>query len=252
MEKLKFITCSGVNEHISDVGKLFALAQKYPQIEFGIQVSGRKCGFSSERFQWIKEIRRYSLVNRLPINMALHINQEWVEELCQGRIVAELIELLNMRTFNMQLLFKRVQLNFRIGREKMPNFDELYQILSSYSVYGRRFILSYNYFNAQIIHELYAEGLRFDCLYDASFGEGIIPSSREAPAFADFDILQGYAGGISPDNVKGELTKIAKVMPTDREFFIDAEGKLKNSDGFVSLEKCEQYVINALEWQKSI
>ena len=252
MKRLKFITCSGVNEHITDVGKLFVLAEKYPQIEFGIQVSGKKCSFDSERFQWLREIRRYSSVNRLPINMALHINQDWVEELCQGRIVSELVDLLNMRTFNMQLLFKRIQLNFRIGREKSPNFDELYQILSSYSISGRRFILSYNYFNAQIINELYEEGLRFDCLYDASFGEGIIPNSREAPAFADLNILQGYAGGISPENVKGELNKIADVMPTEREFFIDAEGKLKNSNGIVSLKKCEQYVINALEWQKSL
>jgi len=252
MEKLKFITCSGVNENISDVGELFVLSQKYPQIEFGVQVSGRKCSFNSERFKWIRDILRYSLVNCLPINMSLHINQDWVEGLCQGQIVDELLELLNMRTFNKKLLFKRVQLNFRIGREKDPNFDKLYKILSDYSTFERRFILSYNDFNVQIIKELYKEGVHFDCLYDTSFGEGITPVSRNAPAFADFDILQGYAGGISPDNVKDELKKIAEVVPTERAFFIDAEGKLKNSNGIVSLKKCEQYVINALEWQKSL
>ena len=96
MEKLKFITCSGVNENISDVGELFVLSQKYPQIEFGVQVSGRKCSFNSERFKWIRDILRYSLVNCLPINMSLHINQDWVEGLCQGQIVDELLELLNM------------------------------------------------------------------------------------------------------------------------------------------------------------
>jgi hypothetical protein len=104
---------------------------------------------------------------------------------------------------------------------------------------------------SDIIKKLYHKGLRFDCLFDASFGEGITPNSREAPAFDDFDILQGYAGGISPSNVKDVLNKIAKVIPTEREFFIDAEGKLKD-DGIVSLKKCEQYVVNALEWQKSI
>ena len=71
---------------------------------------------------------------------------------------------------------------------------------------------------SDIIKKLYHKGLRFDCLFDASFGEGITPNSREAPAFDDFDILQGYAGGISPSNVKDLLKKLQKLYLQKESF----------------------------------
>ena len=117
-------------------------------------------------------------------------------------------------------------------------------------LYGedRRFILSYNEENKEFIHRLYSRGLRgFDVLYDSSHGEGVSAKEWRGPAFFDEEILQGYAGGLSPDNVANELTAIRKVLPYNRSFYIDAEGRLKGDDKHLSLEKCEQYVVNALK-----
>ena len=58
--------------------------------------------------------------------------------------------------------------------------------------------------------------------------------------------MQGYAGGLSPENVAEEIAKIRKVLPYNGVFYIDAEGKLKGEDKHLSLAKCEQYVKNAV------
>jgi len=249
MNRLKFITCSGVNE-FTDIGQMLELADKYPMVEFGIQVSALKCSCDTPRYWWIKAIQNELFKHKRKLNLALHINQSWVENLCQGILEPEVFELLHLTDIDDEPLFKRIQLNFRIGRDKTPNFEALIQVMQEYSAEGRRFILSYNSANADFIDKIYAFGIRFDCLFDTSYGEGILPSSREKPAFDDFAILQGYAGGFSPDNVIDELLKIEQVMPQNREFFIDAEGRLKNSDGVVCLSKCEQYLKKALQWQR--
>ena len=86
--------------------------------------------------------------------------------------------------------------------------------------------------------------MKFDVLFDDSFGEGVLPETRKAPLFED--VFQGYAGGLSPENVADELAKINKVAKTN--IFIDAEGKLKE-DGFFSFNRAEKFVQNALDWQ---
>lgn len=109
------------------------------------------------------------------------------------------------------------------------------------------FILSYNDANAEIIRKLYQSGVRFDCLYDNSFGEGILPSHRPTPVFGN--VFQGYAGGLTPENVEQELDKISRSVHSGLFFFIDAEGGLKGKDGHLSLEKCRTFLKNANHWQ---
>ena len=144
-----------------------------------------------------------------------------------------------------------MQLNFKIGRDKTPDFNLLKQRMKTYGS-DRRIILSYNPENKEFINRLYQEGFNnFDVLYDSSHGEGKSAEKWEAPAFNDIQILQGYAGGLSAENVSEALTEIAKVVPQKQFYAIDAEGKLKDSDGHLSIEKCALYVGNALAWQEN-
>ena len=76
-------------------------------------------------------------------------------------------------------------------------------------------------------------------LYDSSFGEGITPTQRAAPVFAD--VYQGYAGGLSPDNVMDELNKIGALVPP---------GKFKGEDRHLSLAKCNIFLQQASKWNK--
>ena len=238
------VTCSGANEH-TDISEMVELSLKYP-LEYGIQVSGKKCSFGTPRWFWINELHNYLLCEELVIDLALHLNQDWVEGFTSGEVPPELDKLLKMTDVDDQPLFKRVQLNFKIGREKTPDADLLIRRIREYGE-NRRFIFSYNPENEAFIHKVYKEGLRdFDVLYDSSHGEGIASAKYLPPAFYDEDILQGYAGGLSPDNIKEAINKIMKVVPYRRGFFVDAEGKLKGADGHLSLQKCERFVKRAL------
>ena len=225
---------------------MVALSKKYPLLEWGIQVSGKKCSFGSSRLGWIYRLQGYLQEENQNIDLALHVNADWVEDFCTGRLSPELNTLLRLRNVLGTSLFKRVQLNFKIGREKTPNKKLLILRMQEYG-FGRRFILSYNDENSEFIQSLYAEGVRhFDVLFDASHGEGISAAQWHEPAFTDKTILQGYAGGLSPENIAEEVKKIREVVPEDRAFYIDAEGKLKGEDRHLSLERCEEYIKNAL------
>lgn len=244
--KLKFITCSGANEH-THVDVLFALFRQFSCIEFGIQVSGQKCGEDSPRLDWLRQLRQQILVRKIKLPLALHLNQDWVTGFCQGEIAPELQELLSYCYPDGEPMFKRVQLNFKIGREVAP---EVYMLETQIMKFPYlRFILSYNEANAKLVKELYSrKKVVFDCLYDESFGEGLCPEKRHAPVFAD--IMQGYAGGLSSENVAQELDKMVAVLPKDAEFFIDAEGKLKGEDGHFSFAKAHDFLANVCAWQE--
>ena len=244
---LKFITCSGANEY-TNVDVLFALYAQFSCIEFGIQVSGKKCSENSPRLAWVRNLHKKILEHRVNLPLALHLNQDWVCGFYQDDISPELHELLSYSNSAGEPLFQRVQLNFKIGREIAPQIDMLEKQMRKFPQV--RFILSYNASNAEVITELYQRhNVVFDCLFDESFGEGILPEKRHAPVFPD--VIQGYAGGLSPENVSQELSKIALVQPMSASVFIDAEGKLKGEDRHFSYLKAHDFVANALLWQKN-
>lgn len=243
------VTCSGANEH-TGIEEMVELALKYP-VEYGIQVSGKKCAYGTPRWLWLKKLQQYLQLENLVIDLALHVNQDWVEGFTSGEVAQELDELLKMQDVDGNLLFKRVQLNFKIGREKDPDAEKIRQRVKEYGA-GRHFIFSYNPENKAFLHSLYKEGLRdFDVLYDSSHGEGIANTEYLPPAFYDEGIFQGYAGGLSPQNIVSALEKINEVVPAQRPFFVDAEGKLKGKDGHLSLKKCERFVFKALSFTEA-
>ena len=236
--RLKYITISGANEH-TNIEDLAVLLFMHPVAEAGIQVSGEKCSCGSPRFEWILKLYRFLNKNKMRINVALHLNKDWVEKFCAGEVVPELKELLQLRYYNGDKFIKRVQLNFKIGREKAPNFEVLHKMILQYC--DHRFILSYNENNAELINRIYKAGVIFDNLFDSSFGKGIEPTNRESPVFKG--ILQGYAGGLGPDNIAEELRKL-KII--DGNIYVDAQKKLEDENEHLDLEKAKMFILNAL------
>lgn len=243
--KLKTITCSGANEH-TDIERLIELMQMYPEMELGIQVSGKKASLGSPRYFWLMRLYRMLREQRtISAGIALHLNQDWVESFCVGTVPPVLVDWLQMKIGDKPFI-SRVQLNFKIGREARPVADVLVATIKRYP--RQRFILSYNEDNAEFINKLHDNyQFNFDCLFDNSFGEGIAPTEWLAPVFND--VFQGYAGGLSADNVKDQLNIIALQVPTDREIFIDAEGQLKGDDKHFSISKCRQFIENARHYK---
>ena len=250
MKKIKIITCSGANEH-TDQEQMIALMRAYPRLEFGIQVSDKKCNRSTDRYWWIKNLQFACEFCNLVPNLALHINPSWVEFFTLGCTIPDLDDLLSMRDINGAPFFKRIQLNFKIGRDLMPDMEGLFFNICHYG-YGknRRFIFSYNESNAAFIEDMREHGIKnFDVLFDSSHGEGVQASSWQSPLWND-NGLWGYAGGLSPDNIMAKLDQINLVVPKDQRISVDAEGKLKGDDKHLSLAKCEQFVKNVLFWEQ--
>lgn len=241
--RLKTITVSGPNE-FTDIEELVKLAVRYRRAEIGVQVSGKKASFASARYWWLMSLYLYCVKEKKIVPLALHINSDWVEEFCQGDVAQELINLLNFANIDGTPFVGRVQLNFKIGREKTPDMEKLITAMKRFP--KQRFILSYNAENAAFIKEIYNAGILFDLLYDNSHGEGVIPESYDKPVFPD--VVQGYAGGLGADNVEEQLWKISKAVPVGRDFSIDAESRLKGEDGHISLEKAEEYLKKASQW----
>ena len=244
---LNFITCSGTNE-FTDIKELVELMHEFPLGEIAVQVSEKQSPAGGDRIEWVHELSAYLNENKTTINAALHINRTWVEELCRGIIVPELQDMMELRDIYDLPLFKRLQLNFKLGRDDVrEDCDDTLVMLQNHI--KRRFIISYNESNARLARQLYLKGLRFDCLFDSSFGAGVAPNSRMAPVFTD--ILQGYAGGITPDNVEAELDKIAKAVENSAaigNFYIDAQKGLEDEQTHLSLDKCHRYLSNAQKW----
>lgn len=71
--KLKYITCSGANEH-TNIDELLALAKEYPMMEIGIQVSDKKITDNPARFDWIIALQEKVAAQKLAPNIALHVN----------------------------------------------------------------------------------------------------------------------------------------------------------------------------------
>ena len=240
---LKTIVCSGINEK-DDINDSVEFLKKYKNVELGVQCSPRKASYHTPRFEWLKELLSKLSEQDIENRIALHLNEGFVVSFCDGKVPDEVSELLNIGQ-----TVGRLQLNFKIGREvfasgNVPDIKTLGQTMKTIGAHP--IILSASQPNLPFIQKAYHRGMKFDVLFDDSFGEGVVPDVRKAPVFED--VFQGYAGGLSPENVAKELAKISKVVKG--AFFIDAEGKLKQA-GHFSFDRAEKFVQNAFESQKS-
>ena len=241
---LKTIVCSGINEN-NDITDAVDFLKKYKNAEFGVQCSPKKAGYQTPRFEWLKELLYKLNERKIENRVALHLNEGFVVSFCDEKIPDEISDLLDIGS-----AVGRLQLNFKIGREvfasgNVPNIKTLEKAMQS--VASHPIILSASQPNLSFIHKAYHQGMKFDVLFDDSFGEGVMPDVRRPPLFAD--VFQGYAGGLSPENVAEELIKIGKL--TKGAVFIDAEGKLKQ-EGHFCFDKAEKFIQNALASQKKM
>jgi len=248
---LQYVTVSGPNE-FTDIKGLAELMTEFKLGEIGIQVSDKQSPAGGARIEWIHELVSYLRASNTPMNAALHVNLGWVEALCHGRVDDTLKELLELTDMYRQPFFKRVQLNFKIGRDNVQEDEANVMLPLIQHILKRHFILSHNESNRCLIAKLYLQDLKFDCLFDASFGQGVLPEERPWPAFND--LLQGYAGGLTPDNVSSELDKIAKAATIGSHVgrvYIDAQKGLEDENGHLSLDKAHDYLENATAWYRN-
>lgn len=243
---LRYITCSDPRE-FNDIHDIVALAHTSPRAEIAVQAHPSKMSSGMPRNEWFRELLQYVQQDHIDINLAMHVNREWCDEICRtGKIPTELKDFFGLSNdVNKKPLIKRWQLNIPHDTARNVNIKALAQLIECAS--KRDFIIQYGGHTKHIAAQLFCcNNIRFSLLYDASGGRGISPDCWQKPVFPC--VPQGYSGGLSPENVENNLSEIARVQKWPRDdIWIDAEGKLKTDDKF-DINRARQYILNAEHW----
>lgn len=242
---LKYITCSDPREDLQ-ITDVLALLKTAPSVEIGVQAAPGTMGWLRPRNVWFDVLMYYVKTNKYPLNVALHVNYQWCDDMCSGKIPGEIKNWMRLRNVcDNKPSIRRLQLN--IG-DRTQNFDAnaVAKLIRLHPEH--EFIFPYNDHVKDKIDELHKTGAKFSLLYDASYGYGISPDKWDAPVYDN--IPMGYAGGMSPENVTENLNKISAVTPRDYTTWIDAEGRLmKPGTRHFDIDRARQYIKKALAWQ---
>ena len=133
--------------------------------------------------------------------------------------------------------FRRCQIN---THGALHDFDvrRLRETVRQMTINGQQVIFQYDNVNTnamlscvgQHVHDEYESAdLSIAALYDLSHGGGVLPEEWSHP-LAGTAIPCGFAGGLSPENVVGQIEKIMRIMG-EAPFWIDAETHLRSDDG---------------------
>lgn len=222
--KIKYITVTGADDSIRH-SSLTEIAEEFPHAEFGILMSASRAGSRFPSDEWIEE------VITLPESVRLsgHICGRWVREILMGQWPHALTPLMGR--------FSRWQLNTH-GEHHPWNYDFLR------SLDGRGQIIFQNDWKHNDLiaaASSYAPMLNVAALFDLSHGAGVLPKDWPKPIAG---ITCGYAGGLSPFNVAGQVEKISELVG-DTEIWIDAETHLRCPESQFSLELAHAFIRNA-------
>ena len=247
--KLRYITCSDPREHNS-IKSIIDLAH-LPHAEVAVQCHPSKMSYDMPRHVWFNKLLIEAKYAQ-DINLAIHINNEWAKAICNHGIIPDIImEWIRIKNENNNPVIKRIQLNMPKETAGDMHPGIVAQVIHSFP--HQEFIFQYNDNTKSAIQKLHKTNAKFSLLFDASGGRGIAPKSWEKPIYETHPM--GYSGGMSPDNVIGNLRQIDKIVPKDSNIWIDAEGKLKSNDLFdekpkFDIELAKAYVTRANMWKK--
>jgi hypothetical protein len=194
------ITLTGVDES-TDIDRLVQMAAAHPFVEFGFLYTTSPEGRSRyPRREWLEAV-----LPKFPDSAALHICGSGArKELVEGRLVD-----LTRHT-------QRVQVNGIVGLDELENLSSKVNIiLTQHTVRNQKLLTATHLMNHCV-------------LIDDSGGRGISPETWNPPETSKH---VGFAGGLGPDNLGTELTKIQAVAGSTGSW-IDMEGKLRTHDIF--------------------
>ena len=223
--KLTRVTFTGIDKW-TDLQRLSSLSQKYPYAEFGLLVSKdwKENGprFPDPAIIW--EIAK--CWSHQPIPLSCHLCGQLAMQAAHGDF--SFVESLTAK--ELFSIFERIQLNVKA--------DDLLDVLRRLPDTGKEIIVK---MKSTAICEKFLQGgspKGMSYLLDASGGRGIGTTIEilNAPG-----IHVGYAGGIGPENIEEKLRFLLD-YPTDDEFWIDMETRVRSEDKF-DLDKVEQVLI---------
>ena len=214
-------------DHSVDPQDLAEISQEFPFVEWGILVMPGQ--FGSPRFPGLQWIEKLSKIKNL--NLSMHLCGRYVKSFMHGDMV-ELIETVPL--FAKIGLFNRVQINTH-GFKHDFKYEDLVQLIINYP--EKEFIFQYDNENQHILNAISREARNISTLFDLSHGAGVLPEKWPDPIDG---ISCGYAGGLSPKNLKEQIVKI-EAAAGDREIWIDIETHVRSySDKTFDLDKVKE------------
>jgi hypothetical protein len=233
--KLRCVTVSGVGSEIAPQ-ELIELSVQFPFVEFGIQLA-------SESNRYWDRFPQSDWLNRLTETCSGK-GFKFSGHLC-GKYVKDILLKGLFPRFNVhpefEGLFQRWQLNTH-GSYHHINFNLFPELLVDLEQRGQAFIFQLDGPNDENIEHCAALGFgNVEALYDESHGSGSLPDDGWT---SPLNCPTGYSGGLSPDNLEQQLELISEVVGPDRtDIWIDAESKLRTSDGrLFDLEKARSFL----------
>jgi len=224
--KINKVTMTGADDSISP-NELFEISKKYPFVEWGILVSRNSQG--NNRFPSIDWMNKLAELNTDKLLLACHLCGTYVKEVLMGsdRFTGEL--------GNIWKQFQRVQINTHGYKHQFEK-----SAITDLKKFDKEIIFQFDGVNKPILDYAISEGVNCSTLFDMSHGAGILPKEWLVPVDG---VRCGYAGGLSPENVVGQI-KLIESKVGDYELWIDMETQIRsNADQQFDLGK----VVSVLE-----
>lgn len=245
---IKYITCSDPREDVP-IKDLIELQKISPLVEFGIQAHKSAMSRGMPRYEWCRELIKTSAELKEPLNIAIHVNYQWCKNFLNSTPPSELLEcFFSVNKHSGLPTVRRWQ--FNIGDNTVDiDIEKASRTIRAYSEKDYEFILPYNEKTHDCllkIHKTYKT--KFSVLFDSSYGMGQSPEKWTPPVFKN--LIHGYSGGLSDENIHKNLDEIKAVLPTGYSTWIDAEGKLmKPGVRAFDINRAANYIHGVLDWK---
>jgi hypothetical protein len=235
--KLAHITLTGADDTTS-IDDLLEISRTYPLVEWGILLSSKSMGNGRyPNAEWIKDLSHATYDNifgprKGRAKFAAHLCGPTMRSFMKTSTVADdtwtQIHGISEQRFNS--LFSRAQINFNAIREKFTDKNLIDMLEGWYETADGNLITQHNDNNTGVWKPLQAYEMEngalkaHQILHDASGGLGHLPDSWQKPIAG---VLNGYAGGISPDNVIATLEDLETIVG-EGFTWIDMESSLRD------------------------
>ena len=234
---LRNVTITGADDNV-DRKDLYKLSKKYPFVEWGILWYQKKMG--QQRYpqkEWIKSLLRYKPKN---VQISLHICGVDAVNFAYNRKGQNFDE-----SEIWEYIFKseRIQLNLPASSydadgviallSRQKNYDFRYAVNRYHALNPGRYVVIQANEGNKILNACLEREPAIEFLFDESRGNGKTMKEYPLPIPQKYN---GYAGGISPDNVLAVLHDLSKVVLDQDEIWIDMESGVRTNNEF-DLEK---------------
>lgn len=237
--KLDRITITGAdssNEKFNVFRSMSSVTMKYPYVEWGFLVTKEKIG-NKPRFVnsgWISEAMDHCDSS----NFSMHICGGYVRDMCRG----EPSFLDDFYEHNMGRI-DRIQLNLSCYLH-LINRDRMLRAMKVPELEKKQFILQFSRPDFELLGFLRDAGVDAVPIFDQSGGKGKSP--EEWPKASEL-YYNGYAGGLSLDNIDGELDQIAEAAGKT-SIWIDIETGVRDSHNRFDFDLVEGFLKKCKPW----